>query len=57
MTVPAGMFLFRLTKVVKIKAGAKVSIGTPETMVSGNTTVNGLLTYTAGLSAVNSGGW
>lgn len=42
--------------VVKIKAGAKVSIDTPETMVSGNTTVNGLLTYTAGLSAVNSGG-
>jgi len=46
----------RTDGVVKIKAGAKVSIETPETMVSGNTTVNGLLTYTAGLSAVNSDG-
>ena len=41
---------------VKIKAAQKVDIQSPETEITGNATVNGLLTYTAGLTASNSGG-
>lgn len=41
---------------VKIKAAKKVDIQSPETEITGNATVNGLLTYTAGLTASNAGG-
>lgn len=41
---------------VKIKAAQKVDIQSPETEITGNATVNGLLTYTAGLTASNAGG-
>lgn len=41
---------------VKIKAAQKVDIQSPETEITGNATVNGLLTYTAGLAAGNAGG-
>ncbi|WP_301817777.1 phage baseplate assembly protein V [Neisseria maigaei] len=41
---------------VKIKAAQKVDIQSPETEITGNATVNGLLTYTAGLVAGNAGG-
>lgn len=41
---------------VKIKAAQKVDIQSPETEITGNATVNGLLTYTAGLAASNAGG-
>ena len=41
---------------VKIKAAKKVDIQSPETEITGNATVNGLLTYTAGLAASNAGG-
>lgn len=41
---------------VRIKAAEKVDIQSPQTEVTGNATVNGLLTYTAGLSASNAGG-
>ena len=41
---------------VKIKAAQKVDIQPPETEITGNATVNGLLTYTAGLTASNAGG-
>lgn len=41
---------------VEIKAAQKVDIQSPETEITGNATVNGLLTYTAGLVAGNAGG-
>ncbi|WP_127202028.1 phage baseplate assembly protein V [Neisseria meningitidis] len=41
---------------VKIKAAQKVDIQSSETEITGNATVNGLLTYTAGLVAGNVGG-
>ena len=41
---------------VKIKAAQKVDIQSPHTEITGNATVNGLLTYTAGLTASNDGG-
>ena len=41
---------------VSIKAAQKVDIQSPQTEITGNATVNGLLTYTAGLSASNAGG-
>lgn len=41
---------------VKIKAAQKVDIQSPQTEITGNATVNGLLTYTAGLAAGNAGG-
>lgn len=41
---------------VMVKAASRVEILSPETEISGNTTVNGMLTYTAGLSASNGGG-
>ena len=41
---------------VKIKAAQKVDIQSPETEITGNATVSGLLTYTAGLTASNAGG-
>ena len=41
---------------VKIKAAQKVDIQSPHTEITGNATVNGLLTYTAGLTASNAGG-
>lgn len=36
---------------VEIKAAQKVDIQSPQTEITGNATVNGLLTYTAGLAA------
>ena len=41
---------------VEIKAAQKVDIQSPQTEITGNATVNGLLTYTAGLAAGNAGG-
>lgn len=41
---------------VKIKAAQKVDIQSPETEITGNATVKGMLTYTAGLTASNAGG-
>lgn len=41
---------------VEIKAAQKVDIQSPQTEITGNATVNGLLTYTAGLAAGNVGG-
>lgn len=41
---------------VVVKAAAKVEIQSPETEITGNTTVKGMLTYTAGLTASNGGG-
>lgn len=41
---------------VVVKAASKVEIQSPETEITGNTTVNGMLTYTAGLTASNGGG-
>lgn len=41
---------------VRIKSAKKVDIQSPETEITGNATVKGLLTYTAGLAASNAGG-
>lgn len=41
---------------VRIKAAKKVDVQSPETEITGNATVKGLLTYTAGLTASNAGG-
>ena len=41
---------------VVVKAASKVEIQSPETEITGNTTVKGMLTYTAGLTASNGGG-
>ncbi|WP_176608553.1 phage baseplate assembly protein V [Neisseria lactamica] len=41
---------------VRIKAAKKVDIQSPETEITGDATVKGMLTYTAGLVAGNDGG-
>ena len=41
---------------VKIKAAKKVDIQSPETEITGDATVKGMLTYTAGLTASNDDG-
>lgn len=41
---------------VRIKAAKKVDIQSPETEITGDATVKGMLTYTAGLTASNDGG-